>query len=156
MSKVTTFELEVTASELDELAIHLSRVVQSMGCTAAHYSPPVSGPSLITLIRRLAMLGNTDECLVFAFEEDRMLLEFQAENIELKSARPNHVAVGCFWLACRSVEDRFLLAFTSASRSISDLMIESKSVQKVFMELSRHTANGQVQVINQWQESTIL
>ena len=59
-------------------------------------------------------------------------------------------------MSCQHAQGQYTIAFTSATRSISSLMQESKAVQRVFRTLAQHTMDGKIQLINEWNEVAVL
>ena len=155
MSESTTFEFIVAAEKLNAFGEELATLVESVGCGAEQEGANNSA-ALPQLLQSLASASRGQECLTLGFTEDVALREFQAENPELRSRDPGTVAVGCFWLGCTRSEGKYSVQLTSATRSISSLMKESVSVQVAFRTLAQRTNVGEVQVINEWNEVSVL
>lgn len=155
MSDATTFEFIVAAEKLNAFGDELARLVESVGCGPEQEGARNSG-ALPELLQSMAAGRRGQECLTLGFAEDVALREFQAEYPELQSQDPGKVAVGCFWLGCRYSKGNFSVQLTSATRSISSLMKESLSVQMAFRTLAQRTTVGDVLVINEWNEVSVL
>ena len=155
MSESTTFEFIVAVERLSAFGDELATLVESVGCGVEQESG-INPTALPQLLRSLAAGQRGQECLTLGFTEDVALREFQAENPELRSRDPGTVAVGCFWLSCTHSEGKYSVQLTSATRSISSLMKESVSVQVAFCTLAQRTNVGEVQVINEWNEVSVL
>jgi hypothetical protein len=153
LSDSTSFEITVPAASLCAFALDLAALLEPAGCGEV-LAP--DGAAVLRMLEALAARPTVDECLTLAFAQDQPLLEFQAENPELTSAQAGCVAVGCFWVACNQGEGQYTVSFTSAGRSIAALMRESQSVQGAFRALAKHAATGNVYVINEWQDVTVL
>ena len=95
-------------------------------------------------------------CLTLGFAHDAPLPAFQAENPELRSPHAGTVAVGCFWLRCVQCEDRFTVSLDSATASIASLMRASASVQDAIRAVGRATVTGAAQVIDEWNDVSVL
>ena len=155
MSESTTFEFIVAAEKLNAFGEELATLVEYVACGAEPEGESKPG-ALPLLLQSMAAGHRNQECLTLGFTEDVALREFQVENPELQSRNPGKVAVGCFWLGCTRAEGRYSVQLTSATRSISSLMKESVSVQVAFRTLAQRTNVGDVQVINEWNEVSIL
>ena len=155
MSDSTTFEFIVAEEKLNAFGDELATLVESVGCGTEQEGTSNSG-ALPKLLQSLAAGERGQECMILVFTEDVALREFQAENPELRSQDPGKVAVGCFWLGCTHTEGKYSVQLTSATRSISSLMKESESVQGAFRTLAQRTTIGDVQVINEWNEVSVL
>ncbi len=155
MSESTTFEFIVAAEKLNAFGAELATLVHSVGCGVEQEGASKSA-ALPQLLQSLAAGQRGQECLTLGFTEDVALREFQAENPELRSRDPGTVAVGCFWLGCTRSEGQYSVQLTSATRSISSLMKESVSVQVAFRTLAQRSNVGDVQVINEWNEVSVL
>ena len=155
MSESTTFEFIVAVERLSAFGDELATLVESVGCGVEQESG-INPTALPQLLRSLAAGQRGQECLTLGFTEDVALREFQAENPELRSRDPGTVAVGCFWLGCTRSEGQYSVQLTSATRSISSLMKESVSVQVAFRTLAQRSNVGDVQVINEWNEVSVL
>lgn len=153
MSASTSFEITVPAASLKAFALDLAVLLESTGCGEV-VAP--DGAAVLSMLEVLTARPQADECLTLAFAQDQLLLEFQAENPELTSAQAGCVAVGCFWVACTHEEGQYTVSFTSAARSIAALMRESQSVQGTFRALAKHAATGNIYVINEWQDVSVL
>jgi hypothetical protein len=155
MSDSTTFALLVAPAKLNAFGDALAALIEPSSCSQLSASNAVSSRSLVHLLHALAT-GQGVACLTLVFPEDLPLREFQADNPELICTQPGKVAVGCFWLSCQHAQGPYTIAFTSATRSISSLMQESRAVQRVFRTLAEHTMDGKIQLINEWNEVAVL
>jgi hypothetical protein len=155
VSESTTFEFIVAAEKLNAFGAELATLVESVGCGVEQEGASNLG-ELPQLLQSLAAGQRGQECLTLGFTADVALREFLAENPELRSQDPGKVAVGCFWLGCKRTEGKYSVQLTSATRSISSLMKESVSVQMAFRILAQRTNVGDVQVINEWNEVSVL
>lgn len=156
MSDSTTFEVTVPAAKLTAFCAELATFVESVGCSHVHDGRATKAEDVLRVFQDLATCTESQECLLLAFPADQALLEFQLEYPELTSAQPGKVAVGCFWVTCKDAGGSYALSFTSAIRSISSLMKESGSVRDTFRALAKYTADGTVQVTNEWHDVSVL
>lgn len=153
MSASTSFEITVPAASLSAFALDLAALLEP--ADGGEVLAP-DGAAVLSMLEALAARPTVDECLTLAFAQDQLLLAFQAENPELTSAQVGCVAVGCFWVACTHEKGQYTVSFTSAGRSIAELMRESQSVQGTFRALAKHAATGNIYVVSEWQEVTVL
>ena len=156
MSDCTTFEFTMAQDKLDAFGEALAILVEDTGCGTAPASAGTTGPALTGLLREVAAGRLGAPCLTLGFAHDAPLLAFQAENPGLRSPHAGTVAVGCFWLRCVQGEDRFTVSLDSATASIASLMRASASVQDAIRAVGRATVTGAVQVIDEWNDVSVL
>jgi hypothetical protein len=95
-------------------------------------------------------------CLTFAFAGDPVLLAFRDVHPDIRSTRPGTVPVGCFWSGFVSGPESVVASFTSATRSIADVVRESPSVRDTLRRLAHVADATSAVLIDEWGDSTAL
>lgn len=154
MSASTTFEFTLAPAGLDAFGTALAAHVEPAPRDKVQAdSPPAP---LAETLRSLCAGDYREICLTLVFPADALLQAFQAENPECRSARPGHISVGCFWVGCKHVAGAYVVSFTSATRTLSELMQGSRSVKGLFLSLANQTSSGSVRVIDEWNDVATL
>ena len=95
-------------------------------------------------------------CLTFAFASDTVLLAFRDEHADIRSTQAGTVPVGCFWTAFVSGPEYVVVSFTSATRSIADVVRESASARDALRRLADVADATSAMLIDEWGDSTAL
>ena len=95
-------------------------------------------------------------CLTFAFASDAVLLAFRDEHADIRSTQAGTVPVGCFWTAFVFGPEYVVASFTSATRSIADVVRESTSARDALRRLAHVADATSAVVIDEWGDSSPL